>query len=54
MYNIDKKVACLCSIALFEFYGRHKKDLPGLAEEARKISDAIDDMIESNLFKEEN
>lgn len=54
MMKIDEKIARLCSLALYEFYIRHKEDLPGMAGDARKISDAIDDMIESELFKKEN
>ena len=54
MLNIDKRTAMLCSIALFEFSLTHKKDLPELSKEARKISDAIDEMIESKLFEMEN
>lgn len=53
MLNIDMHIAMLCSIALFEFSLNHK-DLPGLAKEARKISDAIDDMIKLKLFEKEN
>lgn len=54
MLNIDEKVAMLCSIALFEFSLNHKKSLPGLAKEARKMSDAIDEMIADKLFEKEN
>lgn len=54
MMKIEEKIAVLCSIALYEFYLRHREDLPGMAGDARKISDAIDDMIESELFQKEN
>ena len=54
MTGADVKVAMLCSIALFEFFLHHKKDLPETAKLAREISDAIDDIIESNLFEKEN
>lgn len=54
MLDFDKKIAMLCSIALFEFSLRHKKEMPELSLEARKISDAIDEMIESRLFEKEN
>lgn len=53
MLSTDTKIAMLCSIALFEFSLNHKKDLPGMADAARKISDAIDDMIASKRFEEE-
>lgn len=54
MISIDEKTAMLCSVALFELSLRHKEDMPRLAEEAMIISDAIDKMIESKLFKKEN
>lgn len=52
MLDFDKKIAMLCSIALFEFSLSHKKDLPELSKAARTISDAIDEMIADNLFEE--
>lgn len=54
MFNIDEKIAMLCSIALFEFSINHEKSVPRLAKEARKISDAIDKMIAAKLFEKEN
>lgn len=54
MLDLDKKVAALCSIALYEFYLTHKKDLPALSKAAREISDAIDDMIKLKLLGKEN
>lgn len=54
MLNIDEKIASLCSIALYEFSLNHKKDSPWMADAARKISDAIDEMIASNQFEKEN
>ena len=54
MLSTDTKIAMLCSIALFEFSLNHKKDLPWMAKEARKISDAIDEMIDSKQFEKEN
>ena len=54
MSSIDAKIAMLCSIALFEFSLNHKNGLPELADAARKISDAIDEMIASNIFEKEN
>lgn len=54
MLNTDRKIATLFSIALYEFYLTHKKELPGLSEAARKISDEIDEMIDANLFEKEN
>ena len=47
MLNTDRKIATLFSIALYEFYLTHKKELPGLSEAAREISYAIDDMIKT-------
>lgn len=47
-------MAMLCSIALYEYSLKHKKDLPELSKEARKISDAIDEMIAAKLFDKEN
>lgn len=54
MINFDEYIAMLCSIALFEFSLNHKKGLPELSEAARKISDAIDEMIASKIFQQEN
>lgn len=54
MLSSDTMIAMLCSIALFEFSLNHKKDWPETADMARKISDAIDEMIASNLFEKEN
>ena len=54
MLSTDTKIAMLCSIALVEFALNHKKDLPGMAAEAMKISDAIDEMIAAKLFEKEN
>lgn len=54
MVNIDKHIAMLISIALFEFSLNHKKSCPGPAKEARKIRAVIDEMIKANYFEEEN
>lgn len=54
MITIDEKSAKLCSIALLEFYLNNKNNFPGMSEEARKISGAINEMIESRLFEKEN
>lgn len=54
MVNIDKHLAMLISVALFEFSLNHKKSVPKLAREARKISDVIDKLIEAKLFEKEN
>lgn len=54
MLSTDTKIAMLCSIALFDFSLNHKKDFPELSRLARKISDAIDDMIAYGLFEKEN
>ena len=52
--NIDENIAWLCSIALYEFSIRHKDDLSGMAEDAKKISVAIEEMILSRVFRKEN
>lgn len=54
MTGNDVKVAMLCSLALFEFFVHHKKDLPEMAKVAIEMSNAIDDIVESFLFKKEN
>lgn len=54
MLDFDKKIAALCSIALYEFYLTHKKELPALSEVARELSNAIDDMIKLKLIGKVN
>ena len=41
-------------LSTFEFSLNHKKDVSWMAEEARKISDAIDEIIAAKLFEKEN
>ena len=54
MLDFDKKIAELCSIALYEFYLTHKKELTALSEVARELSNAIDDMIKLKLIGKVN
>ena len=54
MLDFDMRIAELCSIALYEFYLTHKKELPALSEAAREICYAIDDMIKLKLLGKVN